>query len=360
MDLLTQPLPQVVGQATLAADHAAPGRAPALTAGRADGFVHRQHDVGDPGLRRGLGQAIAAARAAHAVDQAPAAQARIEQLFQVGQGDFLPPGDLRQGHRTTGAVPRQVGHGHDRIAALGAEAHAPIPLPESRAHSGAAWHLHRAPLRDRRRQPLGIPRGFSARRESWAGRRGKPSWAVKYFRPRAFTGISMPESDPDGGRGPHRGAAMRPGKRRRRAHRADPAPHPKAGGHIDSRPVTVQLLSPVRRSGVSRPCGSTSRERGPQPGRVRSGHGRAGGRRHGAGLAAGHQPQAQPQCWGRRVPVLRAYIGMQLLMRRPETDGFISVSPPTNMYDFSFLAPCPASGLQSCTRLLTPSCRPTR
>ena len=40
-----------------------------------------------------------------------------------------------------------------------------------------------------------------------------------------------------------------------------------------------------------------------------------------------------------------AYIGMQLLMRRPETDGFISVAPPTNMYDFSFLAPCPASGL---------------
>jgi alpha/beta superfamily hydrolase len=40
-----------------------------------------------------------------------------------------------------------------------------------------------------------------------------------------------------------------------------------------------------------------------------------------------------------------AWISMQLLMRRPETDGFISVSPPTNMYDFSFLAPCPASGL---------------
>ena len=40
-----------------------------------------------------------------------------------------------------------------------------------------------------------------------------------------------------------------------------------------------------------------------------------------------------------------AWIGMQLLMRRPETDGFISVSPPTNTYDFSFLAPCPASGL---------------
>lgn len=36
---------------------------------------------------------------------------------------------------------------------------------------------------------------------------------------------------------------------------------------------------------------------------------------------------------------------MQLLMRRPEITGFISVAPPANMYDFSFLAPCPSSGL---------------
>lgn len=40
-----------------------------------------------------------------------------------------------------------------------------------------------------------------------------------------------------------------------------------------------------------------------------------------------------------------AWIGMQLLMRRPEISGFISASPPANMYDFSFLAPCPSSGL---------------
>jgi alpha/beta superfamily hydrolase len=40
-----------------------------------------------------------------------------------------------------------------------------------------------------------------------------------------------------------------------------------------------------------------------------------------------------------------AWIGMQLLMRRPEIAGFISVAPPTNMYDFSFLAPCPSNGL---------------
>jgi alpha/beta superfamily hydrolase len=40
-----------------------------------------------------------------------------------------------------------------------------------------------------------------------------------------------------------------------------------------------------------------------------------------------------------------AWIGMQLLMRRPEIDGFISVAPPANLYDFGFLAPCPSSGL---------------
>ena len=40
-----------------------------------------------------------------------------------------------------------------------------------------------------------------------------------------------------------------------------------------------------------------------------------------------------------------ALIGMQLLMRRPEISGFISVCPPANLYDFSFLAPCPVSGM---------------
>jgi len=40
-----------------------------------------------------------------------------------------------------------------------------------------------------------------------------------------------------------------------------------------------------------------------------------------------------------------ALIGMQLLMRRPEIRGFISIAPPANLYDFSFLAPCPASGI---------------
>ncbi len=40
-----------------------------------------------------------------------------------------------------------------------------------------------------------------------------------------------------------------------------------------------------------------------------------------------------------------AFIGMQLLMRRPEIRGWVSVAPPANHYDFGFLAPCPCGGL---------------
>ena len=40
-----------------------------------------------------------------------------------------------------------------------------------------------------------------------------------------------------------------------------------------------------------------------------------------------------------------AWISLQLLMRRPEIEGFVAVSPPANMYDFGFLSPCPASGI---------------
>jgi alpha/beta superfamily hydrolase len=40
-----------------------------------------------------------------------------------------------------------------------------------------------------------------------------------------------------------------------------------------------------------------------------------------------------------------AWVAMQLMMRRPEIDGFISIAPPASQHDFSFLAPCPASGM---------------
>ncbi len=51
-----------------------------------------------------------------------------------------------------------------------------------------------------------------------------------------------------------------------------------------------------------------------------------------------------PHCWVAGFS-FGAWIGMQLLMRRPEISGFISVAPPANRHDFTFLAPCPSSGL---------------
>jgi len=49
-------------------------------------------------------------------------------------------------------------------------------------------------------------------------------------------------------------------------------------------------------------------------------------------------------CWIAGVS-FGSWISMQLLMRRPKISGFISVAPLAKHYDFSFLAPCPASGL---------------
>ncbi|MBO5039248.1 MAG: hypothetical protein J6C85_07350, partial [Alphaproteobacteria bacterium] len=63
------------------------------------------------------------------------------------------------------------------------------------------------------------------------------------------------------------------------------------------------------------------------------------------------------QCWIAGYS-FGAWIGLQLLMRRPDINNFIAVSPPANEKDFSFLAPCPTSGLitQGCVdEIVTPS-----
>ena len=50
------------------------------------------------------------------------------------------------------------------------------------------------------------------------------------------------------------------------------------------------------------------------------------------------------QCWMAGFS-FGSLIAMQLLMRRPEVNRFIAISPQPNVYDFSFLSPCPSSGL---------------
>ena len=40
-----------------------------------------------------------------------------------------------------------------------------------------------------------------------------------------------------------------------------------------------------------------------------------------------------------------SWVSMQLLMRRPDIDGFVAISPPVTDYDFNFLSPCPTPGI---------------
>ncbi|MBP2158187.1 MULTISPECIES: alpha/beta hydrolase [Asticcacaulis] len=118
-------------------------------------------------------------------------------------------------------------------------------------------------------------------------------------------------------------------------------PHPKAGGHMNN-PVTVQLFHLFMTRGFSV---LRFNFRGVQKsqGEFDSGVGELADAATALDWLQAKNPTAA-QFWVAGYD-FGAYIGMQLLMRRPETDGFISVSPPTNAYDFSFLAPCPASGM---------------
>jgi uncharacterized protein len=40
-----------------------------------------------------------------------------------------------------------------------------------------------------------------------------------------------------------------------------------------------------------------------------------------------------------------AWIGLQVVMRRPDIEGYILAAPPATKYDFNFIVPCSASGL---------------
>jgi len=118
-------------------------------------------------------------------------------------------------------------------------------------------------------------------------------------------------------------------------------PHPKAGGQMNN-PVAVQLYHLFMKRGFS-VLRFNFRGVGRSQGEFDSGIGELADAATALDWLQSTNPAAS-QCWVAGYD-FGAWVGMQLLMRRPETDGFISVSPPTNMYDFSFLAPCPASGL---------------
>ena len=118
-------------------------------------------------------------------------------------------------------------------------------------------------------------------------------------------------------------------------------PHPKTGGHMNNA-VTVQLYRVFMKRGFST-LRYNSRGVGKSQGEFDSGIGELSDAATALDWLQTTNPTAS-QCWVAGYQ-FGSYIGMQLLMRRPETDGFITISPPANIYDYSFLAPCPASGL---------------
>ena len=118
-------------------------------------------------------------------------------------------------------------------------------------------------------------------------------------------------------------------------------PHPKAGGTMNH-PVTVQLFHLFMTRGFT-VLRFNTRGVGRSQGEFDGGIGELADAATALDWLQAAHPAAS-QTWVAGFD-FGAWVGMQLLMRRPETDGFISVSPPANMYDFSLLAPCPSSGI---------------
>ena len=118
-------------------------------------------------------------------------------------------------------------------------------------------------------------------------------------------------------------------------------PHPEHGGTMNNKVVYALYQSFARRGfatlrfnfrGVGRSQGSFAR-----------GEGELSDAASALDWLQATNPNAQA-CWIAGFS-FGAWIGMQLLMRRPEIAAFVSVAPPANVYDFAFLAPCPSSGL---------------
>ncbi len=119
------------------------------------------------------------------------------------------------------------------------------------------------------------------------------------------------------------------------------SPHPKAGGHMDHR-VSVALFKIFKERKFS-VLAFNYRGTGRSQGQYDQGAGELADAAAALDWVQSFNPNA-PFCWTTGYS-FGAWIAMQLLMRRPEIRGFISISPPVNTYDFSFLAPCPSSGI---------------
>lgn len=118
-------------------------------------------------------------------------------------------------------------------------------------------------------------------------------------------------------------------------------PHPLQGGSMNNRVVYTMYQTFVRRGfSVLR---FNFRGVGRSQGVFDQGQGELRDAASALDWMQTHNPNSNV-CWVGGFS-FGAWIAMQLLMRRPEMEGFICAALPANVYDFTFLAPCPSSGL---------------
>jgi len=117
--------------------------------------------------------------------------------------------------------------------------------------------------------------------------------------------------------------------------------HPRAGGQMQDR-VSVQLYKLFVDFGFA-VLRFNFRGIGRSQGVFDNGMGELSDAASALDYLQSLNPSAE-QCWVGGYS-FGAWVGLQLLMRRPEINGFLAISPPANHYDLSFLAPCPASGI---------------
>ncbi|MGH6662674.1 MAG: alpha/beta hydrolase [Rhodospirillales bacterium] len=118
-------------------------------------------------------------------------------------------------------------------------------------------------------------------------------------------------------------------------------PHPQYGGTMNNKVVYTLYQTFVRRSFST--LRFNFRGVGRSQGRFDNGQGELSDAAAALDWMQAHNPNTTA-CWIAGFS-FGAWVGMQLMMRRPEIRGFISVAPPASLHDFSFLAPCPASGM---------------
>ncbi len=118
-------------------------------------------------------------------------------------------------------------------------------------------------------------------------------------------------------------------------------PDPTRGGSINTK-VVYQLYNCFVKNGFST-LRFNFRGVGKSDGKFDGGEGELSDAAAILDWLQNNNPNAK-ECWVAGFS-FGAWIAMQLLMRRPEINYFISISPPADSKDFGFLAPCPSSGI---------------